>query len=358
MRADGSSLGLEREAARRVHAILRRRSADLSASDRDAVFDQLFFEGTELMPYLGGFATLMVISVIIASLGLVGDSTAVVIGAMLIAPLMTPILALAASLVMAWPSRQLVAALIVLGGCAVGVAVAWLVSSVLPAERFVVLPNELLARTNPTLLDLGIGLAAGSAGAYVTVRTKAASALPGVAIAVALVPPVATIGILLQRGEGSLAAHAALLLLTNITTITLSAAVIFRATGLTPTARADRLRWRIRLGFVTALVAVAAVAYPLALGSADLIARAREQSTLEGQVDRWLGHSRTQVQDIEVDQTDRFRVSIDVAGPDPPPPAQQLASILAHKLNHVVTLAVRYTPGSEQTAHGALIAAP
>src|SRR5277367_667523 len=106
MGADGSSRGLERGAPRRARALWRGRLTDLRASDRDAVFDQLFFEGAELVPYLCRFATLMVLSVIIASLGLVGDSTAVVIGAMLIAPLMTPILALAASLVVASPRRQ------------------------------------------------------------------------------------------------------------------------------------------------------------------------------------------------------------------------------------------------------------
>lgn len=334
------------------------RGTVLSSTDRDAVLDQLFFEGPERGPYLSRYATLMVLSVIIASLGVVGDSTAVVIGAMIIAPLMTPILALAASLVIACPRRQLVAALILLGGCAGGAAVAWLVSSVLPSERFFVLPNELLARTNPTLLDLGIGLAAGAAGAYVTVRTKVGSSIAGVAIAVALVPPLAAVGILLQRGEGELAAHAALLLLTNITTITLSAAVVFLMTGLTPKARADRLGHRIRLGLSTALLGVAAVAYPLALASTDLITREQEQSTLEAQVTRWLAGSNAQLQEIEVGQTDRFRVVVDLTGNDPPPAPQPLASVLAHKLNHPVDLVVRYTPKSEQVARGEPVTAP
>lgn len=358
MEADQSGLGQGSEPSSGARRLWRYRWTELSSADRDAVLDQLFFEGAELAPYVSRYATLMVLSVIIASLGLVGDSTAVVIGAMIIAPLMTPILALAASLVMAWPRRQLVAALILLGGCAAGVAVAWLVSSVLPAERFVVLPNELLARTNPTLLDLGIGLAAGAAGAYVTVRTKVGSAIAGVAIAVALVPPLAAVGILLQRGEGRLAAHAALLLLTNITTITFSAAIVFLATGFTPKARADRLRHHIRLGLITALLAVAAVAYPLALASTDLIAREQEQSTLEAQVTRWLAGRNVQVQEIEIGETDRYRVVVDLTGSDPPPAPQPLASILEHKLNHPVNLVLRYTPSSEQTAHGGPVTAP
>jgi hypothetical protein len=134
--------------------------------------------------------------------------------------------------------------------------------------------------------------------------------------------------------------------------------VIFLACGLAPTARADRVRGRTLLGLATALVAVAAVAYPLALASSDLIERAKEQSTLEGQVNRWLTGRHINVQDIEVDQADRFHVTIDIAGGHPPPAVQPLASSLAHKLNHPVTVAVRYTPSSEQSAHGAPITAP
>jgi membrane protein implicated in regulation of membrane protease activity len=120
-------------------------------------------------------------------------------------------------------------------------------------------------------------------------------------------------GILLQRGEGRLAAHAALLLLTNITTVTLSGAAVFLVTGFTPRARADRLRHHIGLGLATALLAVAIVAYPLAHASTDLIAREKEQSTLGDQVKLWLTGRRVQVQEIEVGETDRFRVAVDGA---------------------------------------------
>jgi len=127
---------------------------------------------------------------------------------------------------------------------------------------------------------------------------------------------------LLQRGEGQLAAHAALLLLTNITTITLSAAVVFLMSGLTPKAGADRIGHRMRLGLATALVGVAAVAYPLALASTDLITREKEQSMLQAQVTRWLAGRNTQLQEIEVGETDRFRVVVDLTGSDRPPVPQ------------------------------------
>lgn len=82
-----------------------------------------------------------------------------------------------------------------------------------------------------TLLDLVVGVAAGAAGAYVTVKPRALAALPGVAIAVTLVPPLAATGILLQHGEHRLARGAALLLLTNLAAILLAAMLVFLAAG-------------------------------------------------------------------------------------------------------------------------------
>ena len=87
------------------------RRADLGRPERAGVLHPLFYEDREFPPYLRRFAVLMVLSAVIAALGLADDSAAVVIGAMLVAPLMTPVLALAAALVMAWPRRQLVSAL-------------------------------------------------------------------------------------------------------------------------------------------------------------------------------------------------------------------------------------------------------
>ncbi len=153
------------------------------------MLDELFFEGPELVPYVYRLTVLMGLASMIAALGLIADSAAVVIGAMLVAPLMTPVMASSASLTMGWTGRQLEAGLLVVLASLEAIGVAWAVSAVVPAFRPVFLSHELLSRTEPSLLDLAIAIAAGAAGAYVTVRRKAAGALPGVAIAVALVPP-------------------------------------------------------------------------------------------------------------------------------------------------------------------------
>ena len=93
------------------------------------------------------------------------------------------------------------------------------------------LPGELLARTGPNLVDLFIALAAGSAAGFVTVRTEASGALPGVGIAVALVPPLATIGIAIGLGDWGLAWGALLLFATNLVAIVLAAGAVLVAAG-------------------------------------------------------------------------------------------------------------------------------
>ncbi len=322
---------------------LRPRWTELSTEQRRQVHRQLFYEGPELVPYLRRFSMLMVLSVVIAALGLVGDSAAVVIGAMLVAPLMTPVLSLAAALVMAWPRRQLGAALLVAAASVGAIAVAWLVSAVLPAERFAEMAPELLARTRPTLLDLGIGIAAGAAGAYVTVRVKSAAAIPGVAIAVALVPPLAAVGILMQRDQGHLAGQAMLLYLTNLAAIVLAAGITFLATGFTPHVRAELMAHRIRLGLVSALVAVALVSYPLGRRSADVVGSAKRLSAITEEVGGWVGDRDLEVQGITLGADGDEAIVVDLTGPQQPPPVAALAAAIAGRVDHPVEVTVRFT---------------
>lgn len=164
--------------------------------ERARILDNFFFEGHRRSPYLQQFFVLMVLSAAIAGFGLANDSAAVVIGAMLVAPLMTPILATAAATVQGWGRRTVESLAIVVGGAlaaiAVGVAIGLMI---LTLRTGLPLPGEIIARTGPNLIDLSIALAAGAAGGFVAVRSEASGALPGVGIAVALVPPLATVGV-------------------------------------------------------------------------------------------------------------------------------------------------------------------
>ena len=233
-----------------------------SPENRRRILAELYPESGDRRDWWFRFGVMMSLAVVVAVMGLSEDSATVVIGAMLIAPLMTPVLGIAAGLAMAWPSRVRQALLATAAGTAGAVAVAWALTMVLPSSDRVV-TTEVLARTSPDLRDLFIGLAAGAAGAYATSREDVSAALPGVAVAVALVPPLATVGFTLAIGRTDLAEGAILLYLTNLVAIVLSAAFVFLATGFVPSGRRRRAAARIRAGVLALVVALVAVAVPL-----------------------------------------------------------------------------------------------
>src|SRR5207342_368353 len=157
------------------------------------------------------FSVLLILASIIACAGLIGNSVASIIGAMIIAPLMGPIVGIALGIVVGLPVRAVRSLVVAVAGIAltigIGVAMgAWLGSA--PSAPF---NSEIVGRTSPTLIDLVVALAAGAAGAYATSNAKVADSLPGVAIAISLVPPLATAGILLSVGEAAASMGAFLL---------------------------------------------------------------------------------------------------------------------------------------------------
>ena len=235
---------------------------DLSDEDRSRILRGLFHDGSRSRRFNRRFTALMTLSVLIAVMGLLADSTAVVIGAMLVAPLMSPVLGAAAALVMGWPKRvlrQLAISFVAAGGA---IVLAALTSLVFPGTTDP-LPGEILARTSPNLLDLGIALAAGAAGAYAQIRRAASDALTGVAVAVALVPPLAVVGICLQLQLFSLALGAFLLFLANVAGIIMSAAVTFLICGLVPGRRLQAGSGLIANGIRWAALAVIVMILPL-----------------------------------------------------------------------------------------------
>lgn len=177
------------------------------------------------------FYVLIGLSAMIAALGLLVNSPAVVIGAMLVAPLMSPIVGAGMAVVLG-DARFL---RLSLGAVLRGVLLAVLVGALAGLLRMNQPPTaEILGRTQPTLLDLAIALFSGMAGAYALCRSDAAGALPGVAIAAALVPPLATVGISLSTGHYANAFGALLLFTTNFVAISSATALIFLLLGFHP----------------------------------------------------------------------------------------------------------------------------
>lgn len=177
------------------------------------------------------FFLLISLATLIAALGLIVNSPAVVIGAMLVAPLMSPIVGTGLAIVLgdAVFLRRSMGAVVkgMLLAIFFGALAGFLYTN--PG-----LNNELMARTQPSLIDLGIALFSGFAAAYALCRSDAAGALPGVAIAAALVPPLATAGITLTNGYFAEALGALLLFITNFVAISTATAVMFLALGFRP----------------------------------------------------------------------------------------------------------------------------
>ncbi len=134
----------------------------------------------------------------IASLGLIANSSATIIGAMIIAPLMNPIVSLSYALVKFKQHLLGRSALTILTGILWVILVSFLITQLIGTR---IAGSEILARANPNLLDLGVAMASGTAGAFALTRRSVSNALPGVAIAVALVPPLCVVGIGLALGS-------------------------------------------------------------------------------------------------------------------------------------------------------------
>ncbi len=180
---------------------------------------------------------LVVLSCSIATFGLLTDSAAVIIGAMLVAPLMSPILGLSLASVAGEQHMFRHAVLALIEGVLLAIILSMLfgwVAQALPFDILVELPGEILARTRPSPFDLGIALAGGAAAAYALAQPRLSAALPGVAIATALMPPVCTIGIGISLGNLNVALGAGLLFFTNLAAISFAGILVFAALGSRP----------------------------------------------------------------------------------------------------------------------------
>jgi uncharacterized hydrophobic protein (TIGR00271 family) len=302
-----------------------------------AKLDDLFPEGDAFRRSLVTFGVLLALAGFIASFGLYQDSVASIIGAMVVAPLGGAIMAFAGALVTARSRWQWVTVLEVALGSAGVVAIGFLVSLLLP--DILMLTPSLDARTAPGLLDLGVALAAGAAGAYVASRRTGTDALPGVAIAVSLVPPLATVGICLELGLLEDAAGALLLFVTNFAAIVVAACVVFTLDGATPSREMLRERHRVRNGFIAALVALAIISIPLAWRGIETAQGWIRATTGSPYVRDWIGDRDLDVREWTIDGA---TVRLLLAGPDAPGDTQALAAALATAYGAPVTLDVEY----------------
>lgn len=217
------------------------------------------------------YLILVIGSCAIATFGLLSNSAAVIIGAMIVAPLMLPIRgiafgALQGNIIL---FRKGLIALTV--GTLLAILIAWGLGIVVRLPSY---GSEIFARSEPNLLDLGIAVAAGSISGYAKAEPKISGTLAGTAIAVALMPPICVVGLGLAQGNWSLSIGATLLYLTNLLGIALSCMLTFLAAGYASFKRARKpLIWTLAL---TGILLI-----PLGVSFARLIRQAQLQTSLE-----------------------------------------------------------------------------
>ncbi len=261
------------------------------------LFAELRSQGKLSPPYI----VLMFLSAILATVGLFLDSASVVIGAMLLAPLMQPIVSVSMGVLRSDQSLFSGAMRSVLIGVAIALLSAAAITLLLPLET---LTGEISARTSPSLLDLMVAIVSGIAAAYAQNNQKIIGSLAGVAIAVALVPPLATAGI----GLGWLDLHvfyqAFLLFLTNFVGIVFAASLTFLVMGFAPIKRA-------RKGLGYALATALIVAIPLYLSFSTMAFDSRVLSVLD-QKHYVISGKEIQIENVTLEHADVLVVKCDL----------------------------------------------
>ncbi|MDT0301784.1 DUF389 domain-containing protein [Streptomonospora wellingtoniae] len=270
------------------------------------------------------FWTMLTLSAIIAAGGVLTDSTATVIGAMIIAPLSTPIMGIALGIVR---QSRTGAVKTVFLGCLLVIGVGVVFAAVIPASYDLLDNSEVAGRTSPGLLDLVSALATGAAGAVALSRRDVAAVLPGVAIAISLVPPLVVAGVCLGQGAALLAAGAGVLFLSNLLALVFAGMLIFAAAGYgtpaqTRDQRAER-RARLVLGGLFAAVFTVLAAHSVAT---VLLSVWTERA--EAAADRWVAHRPNASVTHVYTASTTLHIEVRVQG-SPPPVAPLLADLRA-----------------------------
>lgn len=191
------------------------------------------------------FWLLLAISTVIATAGIMSDSTATVIGAMIVAPLAIPIQGVGVAISGGEPRPLALSTAMVIGAALVVIALAAALAFILPELKPLADNSQVTGRVSPTLVDLVAAAATGLAGAFAVARRDIADILPGVAIAISLVPPLAVVGVSAEAAQWADALGALILFLTNVLAMIVVGVALYSGLGvLRPRAADDTFRRR------------------------------------------------------------------------------------------------------------------
>jgi uncharacterized hydrophobic protein (TIGR00271 family) len=312
--------------------------------------DKLFIEGVQTPRRLTNFFALLLFATVIATYGVLSGSTATVIGAMIVAPLMNPIMATTAAVVMGSSQRALRGFGLTLVGILTVVASAYLLAWVVPDITISFTSNaEITSRINPGIYALLTALGAGGAGAFIISRAEIADSMGGVAIAISLVPPLCVVGISLQQGRLDAAGGAMLLFLTNYLAILLAGGLVLLVLGLGKLEGGRSGGQVRRKGLALFVAGILLVTIPLTLSTLQAVERTVENQKATAVVEEWLEGTSYQLMTVSVgDQI----VIATIEGSGETLSVQELANRLGAALNRRVLLNLRTLPAQQGVLGG------
>jgi len=287
------------------------------------------------------FWTLLLLASVAAAAGVVDDSTPLIIGAMIVSPLSTPVYGIALGTVVGSRRDVRDALLLLAAGIAASIAIGLLVS-LLTFERVPVEANpQIVGRTAPKVLDMAVAIAMGLVGAFALVRRDVANIVAGVAIAISLVPVLEVVGITLGEGRLDLAWGALLLFLTNVAAIVVAGVVVFTAAGYQREAAGHGAGRRAK-AFIAVLIV--ALIVPLTVTSVRTYRYQRWMEATDVATRDWAADSGWRLIGVRQEGDE---IVATVIGPGEAPPLEALRARLRRSVPESVT--VRIVKGSGET---------
>ncbi len=289
----------------------------------------VFFDGPEAPARYSRFWMLLVLSSIIASAGVVADSTAAVIGAMIVAPLLGPIQGTMLATVLGDRANLVRSLLLVVAGAAVAVAIGFAIGLTVAGDVVAATNSQVAGRVSPRLIDLLAALGTGVVGSVALVRRDISDTLPGVAIAISLVPPLTVVGLTLEAGAVGEAFGALLLFVTNVVAIIATGIVVMTVYGVTQLAAVEVVdgsrRASLRKPVILLLSMLIVIGVPLSLTSVDIASKSLIEAASVGVVEEWADDAGWRIQSIDYSSRE---LTIHVEGALPLPDTDALEAAL------------------------------
>jgi uncharacterized hydrophobic protein (TIGR00271 family) len=293
----------------------------LTADDLARMRSQLFFEGPDLRRRLSRYWLLLPLSAVIAAAGVVSDSTATVIGAMIVAPLMTPILGLVLSVVLSDRTNFRRCIVLLLVGSAAVVGLAWVLGLFVPYPVVAATSTQVASRISPRLVDLVAALATGAVGSVALARSDISDTLPGVAIAISLVPPLAVVGLTLESGAPHEALGSFLLFVTNVIAIIATGIVVMALYRVRTAGNAGSMSARHPVAYILIGLLLLAVLVPLWSNSQHYDRSSIRLTGVQAVADHWADDAGWSVLGVSHLKNSLL---VDVTGPTPAPSLDRL----------------------------------